>query len=122
MNEGYIKLLVKVLDIGKNKVRWKHLCYIKKDLYDRYMKDQGLTNNDLNQLLARWCKEDYCIDIPMSSSNDIMMLKQVVQDFFRRSYPDLFREGKGFDRQGWLRIWVTRKMKEDLGIYGDESF
>lgn len=117
--EKYSKILIKVLDTSTRKVRWVHFCYIERELYNRFMYEKGLRNIDMNEILCRWCKEDFNIDVAMSSTKDLYILKTVVMDFYKRAHPDLFWESRT-DRQGWLRVWVTRKIKEDLNIYGEE--
>lgn len=117
--QDYIKLNIKVLDNNVDKVRWTHFCYVNRELYNRYLYENELTSNSMNEVISRWCKEDFNVELMMSSSKDIHLLRALVKDFYKRAHPDLFIDSRT-DRQGWLRLWVTRKMKEELRIYGEE--
>ena len=110
------KVVIKVLDPILNKIIWVHLCYIEKELYLKYLKDMDITSNDLNRTICRWVKEDYSVELQITTTEDIAVLRTIVKDFYSRTYPEVFIDSLT-DKQGWLRVWITRKMKEDLGIY-----
>ena len=115
------KIVIKLLNEATDRVEWVHLCYMDRDLYNQFLKRKELSSNDLNAELSRWCKEDFGIELAMSRKQDILVLKGIVKDFYRTAHPDLFVENQSTDHQGWFRVWITRKIKEDLGIYGNES-
>lgn len=115
------KVLIKVVNEKSERVEWTHISYIDKDLYKRFFEKESIETTDLNDYLSRWVKEDFNVNISMSSKNDIRVLKELVKDFYRRAHPELFIESVT-DRQGWLRVWLTKKIKEELGVYGKECF
>lgn len=114
------KIVIKLLNEETDRIEWVHLCYFDKNLYNTYLEKKGVLSTDLNSIISRWCKEDFGIDLNMSRKEDIIILKTIVKDFYKTAYPDVYIESET-DHQGWFRVWLTRKMKEDLGIYGNES-
>ena len=115
------KILIKVVNEEHDRAEWTHISYIDKALYDKFMEREHIESIELNDYLSRWAKEDFNIDLAMSSKNDITVLKELVKDFYRRAHPELYIESNT-DRQGWLRVWLTKKIKEELKIYGEECF
>lgn len=114
-----IKVVIKVLDATSEKIKWIHLCYLEESLYRKFCEDKQIQPTDFNEVLARWCKEDFDLELSMSSSKDLYLLKGAVKDFYKRAHPDIYVDSVT-DRQGWLRVWVTRKIKEELNLYGRE--
>ena len=108
---AWTKLLLKISENDKEK--WVHLCYILTDLYQRYLKEQDYTGNDLNELLSKWCEADFGTKLSMRSSEDIQTLKDLVHKSAKDKYPEIYFEATT-DRQGWVRIWVTKHMEEVL--------
>lgn len=115
------KIVIKVVNEAHDRAEWTHISYIDKVLYDKFMKKEHIESIELNDYLSRWVKEDFNIDLAMSSKNDIRVLKELVKDFYKRAHPELYIESHT-DRQGWLRVWLTKKIKEELKIYGEECF
>lgn len=115
------KLLIKVVNESHDQAEWTHFSYVDGELFSRFLKEKGLGTGDMNDVLSRWAHEDFGVELAMSSKRDIEILKMIVKDFYKRAHPDLYIESST-DRQGWLRVWISRKMKEELGIYGKECF
>lgn len=115
------KVLIKVVNESHDRIEWTHISYIDEGLYKRFLEEKNIETSDMNDYLSRWAKEDFNIELSMSSKNDIRVLKELVKDFYHRAHPELYIESPT-DRQGWLRVWITRKMKEELKIYGEECF
>lgn len=120
MDTGRTKVLLKILDSKSDKVRWIHLCYIPTNLYNKYIYERDMRTTDMNEILSRWCKEDFLVDLHMATSKDVFLLKELVRDFYKRAHPEYVLDSRT-DHQGWTRVWITRKMMEELGIYGKES-
>lgn len=115
------KVLIKVVNEATDQIEWTHISYVDDTLYKRFMEEKGLQTTDLNQVLSRWAKEDFNIDTQMSCKRDIEILKYLVKDFYKRAHPELYIDSPT-DRQGWLRVWISKKIKEELKIYGEECF
>lgn len=119
MQNGVTKVLVKLLDENSNTTKWFHLCYVDTDLYNKYIEHFDLTSLDLNEIIARWMKENFNYSMVVSRKDDLKIVKELVQDYYKRVYPELYMPVNGIDRQGWMRVFVQKKMREDLGIYGE---
>lgn len=115
------KLLLKVVNEEKDKIDWVHLSYVNKDLLTTFMEKKDIETTDMNEIISRWAKEDFNVDLLMSSTRDIRVLKHLIKDFYKRAHPELFIDSPT-DRQGWVRVWFSRKMREELNIYGKECF
>ena len=113
MEENLIKFLVKVLNEDTDRLSWEHLCYAPRGLYLKFLKVKDLERFQMADFVARWAKEDFNIDLPMSTYKDIAILRELVLDKYSSAYPHLVRKSET-DRQGWMRVWVTNHMERDL--------
>ena len=75
------KVLIKVVNEEHDRAEWTHISYIDKALYDKFIEREHIETIDLNDYLSRWAKEDFNIDLAMSSKNDIRVLKELVKEF-----------------------------------------
>lgn len=115
------KVLIKVVNEKHDRTEWTHISYIDSSLYKNFLNSKYIATFEMNDYLSRWAKEDFNVSIPMSSKNDIQVLKELVKNFYKRAHPELYIES-ATDRQGWFRVWLTKKMKEELNIYGEQCF
>ena len=113
-----IKVLIKLHNDQDNTNKWVHLCYIPKELYDVYTTTKSQEFINLNETLSRWAKEDFEEEFSIITAEDLDKLKSLIKEFCKNTYPDVYLE-QSTDRQGWLRVWISKKMKEDLGINGE---
>ena len=111
--EGFIKFFLKVLDENRDQLVWEHLCYAPRDLYLKYIDRFGLERFEMADAVANWAKEDFNIDLSMSTTKDIVILRQLVLDKYSTVYPHLLRRSNT-DHQGWLRVWVSTHMEKEL--------
>lgn len=116
MESQDIKLLVRVYTDDSEEFHWIHFCYVDDELYKKFIAihEDGIS---LNDLLARWCKKDFNIDSKMDKLEDVSQLKNLIKDVYKERYPELFRDSRT-DRQGWTRIWVMEKMREEIELNG----
>lgn len=115
------KLLLKVVNDRTDKVEWVHFSYVSRTLLNKFMTEKGLESTDMNEVFSRWAKEDFNAELSMASTRDIEILKHLIKDFYKRAHPELFISS-ATDRQGWVRVWLSKKLKEELKIYGKECF
>lgn len=108
-----IKFLVKVLDENTDKVSWEHICYAPRELYLQFLKKKGLERSQMADYVARWAKEDFNVELAMTTSKDIQILRELVLDKYKSAYPHLMRQ-TDTDRQGWMRVWVSNHMERDM--------
>ena len=116
-NQNLSKILIKVLDDAGNS-KWVHLCYIPEVLYEQYKTLRAQDIADLNQTIVRWVKADFDQDIQLFTITDLDQVKSLVKNHYKNTYPDVYLE-QSTDRQGWLRVRITRNMRKDLGIDGE---
>lgn len=113
MREGLIKFLIKVLDEDRDKLVWEHLCYAPKGLYLKFIDTMGIERFEMADFVSKWAKEDFNIDLPMTTAKDITILRELVLDKYSSTYPHLLRKS-ATDHQGWVRVWVSTHMERDL--------
>lgn len=111
--DGLIKFLLKVLDENRDQLVWEHLCYVPKGIYLKYLDKFQLERFEMADAVANWAREDFNIDLSMSTMKDIIVLKQLVLDKYSTVYPHLMRSSKT-DHQGWMRVWATNHMEKEL--------
>ena len=109
---GDLKLLLKIKNPDEACERWVHLCYVDSDVFTEFSK-LPLHDMPLNSILSGWCKEDFDVDLPLQTTEELATFRNLIKEQYKTKYPELFRESET-DRQGWTRIWVTNKMKESI--------
>lgn len=113
MREGLIKFMLKVLDENTDKLVWEHLCYAPNELYLKYLKKFELERWEMADSVCNWAKEDFNIDLPMTTAKDIQILRALVIDKYNSVYPHITRKNRT-DHQGWMRVWVSTHMEKEL--------
>lgn len=113
------KILLKILHEDKDAALWTHLCYVDSDLYNAYIEHFNVISSDLNGILARWIQETLNVEMVITKKRDLEIARGLIKDYYSRVYPEIYIESES-DRQGWMRVFVTQKMKEDLGPYYGE--
>lgn len=113
MSEDLIKFLVKVVDENRDRLVWEHLCYAPKDLYLRFVDTMGIERFEMADYVAQWAKEDFNIELSMTTTKDVLILRELILDKYSSAYPHLFRKTPT-DHQGWIRGWVSSHMEREL--------
>lgn len=113
MREGLIKFLLKVLDENQDRMVWEHLCYAPKDLYLKFLKEKDIERYEMADFIQLWAKEDFNIDLPMTTAKDVVILRELILDKYSSVYPHLMRKSPT-DHQGWVRVWVSTHMEKEL--------
>ena len=109
-----IKLLIKV---DSSPSQWNHFCYIEESVYNAFVSIGN--KGSINSIISRWCKEDFDVDNPALSMEEIQELKDLIKSHYKEKYPEVYRDSDT-DRQGWVRVWVTEHMKKEIAN-GKES-
>ncbi len=112
------KILIKIFDKETNSNRWVHLCYVPETLYEMYKTQMSEHLLGLNDTLSRWLKEDFDVDVSVTDTLGLETMKSLVKEYYKETYPEIYLE-QSTDRQGWLRVWIVKKMREELGIDGE---
>lgn len=113
MQPDLIKFLIKVLNEDSDKVSWEHICYAPRDLYIKFLCHKDLERYQMADYISKWVKEDFNLDLPMTTRKEIKILHELVADKYQNAYPHLARKSNT-DRQGWMRVWVTTHMEREL--------
>ena len=116
--ENLSKLLIKLFTDECKGYKWIHLCYIPEELLTEYREKCPENLKDFNVTITRWCNEDFNSDVAVTTQSALDELKSLVRAKYQQEYPDIFLN-QPTDRQGWLRVWITTKMKEDLERNGE---
>ena len=111
--QGLIKFVLKVLDENRDELVWEHLCYAPDSLYLRFLQEKNIERFEMADYISQWAKEDFNIEIPMTTMKDIALLRALIQDKYATVYPHLVRKSPT-DRQGWVRVWVSTHMEKEL--------
>lgn len=115
MGEDRIKVLLKVLDENIDSLVWEHVCYCSRDVYCKFLKTFHLERFELADYCVRWIKDDFHLDVPMTTVKDVQIMKELIHDRYKVVYPHIFQETKtGLDYQGWVRVWLTEHMKKEM--------
>lgn len=117
MNDAMIKVLIKVLNEDKDELQWAHLCYVPKDLYHKYLTMRCLDRFEFADCVSEWARQDFNVELPMTTRKDIFILKELVIDKYKRVYPQIIsycNVGEKKDNMGWIRVWCSYHMEKDL--------
>lgn len=113
MTNERIKLGLKVYDGDSNKVKWVHLCYLDRGLWEGFSNKFNATKEDMAGYLADWALEDFNINLSMSTKTDLAILRELVKDRYEQLYP-LFKNEFSRDMHGWTRIWITQRIEREM--------
>ena len=107
------KVIIKIVEKETGYKKWIHLCYLPESLFEAYREHTQVGFTQLNETLARRAKEDFSVDTEVITDVELEELKTLVKEYYKKLYPEVYLE-QTTDRQGWLRIWITKKIKEEL--------
>lgn len=106
-----VKVLMKLANKRTKRPTWVHVCYVDRELYEKY---KATAHIQLNEALKSWAEFTFHKkDVPVTTVQDFANLKLLVKDHYKTAYPDVYRDSPT-DRQGWMRVWVTDMMKEGV--------
>lgn len=98
------KVLLKVQKDGID--QWVHLCYIPVEVYEQFFYSIA-THSELGAYLSKWALEDFKKRLPMTSYEDIQDLRNTINQAYQKEL---------FFVSGWVRLWITQHMKEEIAI------
>lgn len=108
------KILVKV--IRDNSIKWCHFCYISAELYEEFFRVTGCEKSEFGAFLSVWVKGDFDVRLSMSSYDDIVQLRYLVNKRYSEEYAELYAltESENPKIHGWLRMWVSQHMRVEI--------
>ena len=109
------KILLKLCNSTNiyGRCEWRHLCYVDKAIFSKFLAANKYTMADMNKVIIDWCKEDFNKTIKLNTRQNIVELKEIIKGYYKDKYPDLYRDSST-DRQGWVRVWIMDHMKEAI--------
>lgn len=111
------KLLIKVL--VDTELKWIHLCYIDHQLYRKFKSISGYESQTIGSHITRWLLQDFGVKLQMSTKMDVMMLRNILQTWYRHEYPEIYLKCPG-DKQrisNLIGIWLTQHMQYEIELY-----
>lgn len=109
-----IKVLLKLLDENRDELVWEHLCYAERGLYLKFLTKKNIERSEFAEWVSRWAKEDFNIDLPMTTCKEVTILRELVQDKYLSVYPNIALRHNKTDHQGWIRVWICSHMEKEL--------
>ena len=109
-----IKILLKVLDENRDEVVWEHLCYAPNETYLNFLTQKNIERFELADWIRVWISEDFNMDLPMTTTKDLKILRELIQDKYLSVYPHIAKRYSTIDYQGWIRVWLTTHMEKEL--------
>ena len=110
------KVVIKVLKEGQ--INWVHFSAVPEKVYKKFFKVCETEPSDLNRFLSKWCKQDFDVTLRMYKYDDIVHLKKAVVERFQSEYPELYGSREMPMVKGWVRMWLTQHMKEEIAAHG----
>ena len=107
------KLQLKVFNETTNRIEWTFLCDIGSKLYLTFLEKTGVSKEEFADYVADWFKQDFGIDLTMTTKRDTAILKAVVKEKYRVIYTYIYNN-IGADESAWLRVWLSQKIEEGL--------
>lgn len=129
-NKPLFKVKVKItvpypLNPKRGRKEWTHFAYVNTNLYIRYLSVVGDPNKseryNIQESIERWFEEDFGEILQLETYNDLIHCKKTIMESMKPEFPDIYQDDYAIDRQGWVKLWTTRHMKNDLrSVQNDE--
>lgn len=111
MDYTTMKLLIKVKSNDDDSYVWKHLCYVNRDIYLKFMSKTKMASDGLNNAIATWIENTLGKTFELETEEDLEEFKTLIKEHYKHQYPSLYQESC-IDHQGWVRVWITENMME----------
>lgn len=100
-------------------ITWVHFSAVPEKIYNKFLKVTETEPADLNTFLSKWCRQDFEVMLRMYKFDDIYHLKKAIVERFESEYPELYGAQEMPIIRGWVRMWLTQHMKEEIVIYNE---
>ena len=94
---------------------WVHFCYVDSELKGDFV---TVSDESLAPWVKRWAEEDYNLS-QVDTPEELAELKEAIRQEYQEKYPELFLPSRT-DNQGWVRVWLTQHIKEELEKDGEK--
>lgn len=105
--------MLKLLDEQTEELKWFHLCYVGSSIYNDFLQTFNTDSIGFADYIADWIKQDFNLDLTMTTKRDLNILRAVVTDKYKTLYPIIY-QNSDIDTNGWIRVWVMQKMENEL--------
>ena len=105
------KVTLKLYDDNARDAAWIHFAYVDKNVFKIFTKERVAAEKTIAWWIRKWVKDDF--DLPIMSKNELNIAKDAIRNVFKAEYPEIYTAGIT-DRQGWTRLWLTKKMEDEL--------
>jgi hypothetical protein len=115
MSSSKFQIKIKQPDKSYN---WVHFSYVPSSLklqFDKWVNGRGWLTN---QWLNRWAADEFGLG-RIDKPEDLQALRIAIKDKYKKLYPEIFI-ASDTDFQGWSRVWVADRMKQELKGVGKE--
>ncbi len=115
------KIILKVL--RGDTWEWVHFCYIQNELYEKFFEVTKCEKSAFGTFLSMWVKGDFGINLKMTTYDDIIKLRHLIQVRYTQEYPELYiLDAEENPRiQGWVRMWVSQHMRVEIAARKETS-
>ena len=106
---GLLKISLKVLLPNNKTEYWSHFCYVDVALKTKF---NAFTDTPMKDWVIRWSRKDF--NMPdLDTTKDLDKLKSKIRHTYAQLFPTIYRQMET-DRQGWVRIWLSDHIREEL--------
>ena len=102
------KVTIKLYNDLDRTQAWVHFCYVNDKVYLKF-NNMCSCRRTRTEWIRYWIKKDF--NLFLTSINELNLAKDAIRDSFKAEYPELFLSSLT-DRQGWIRVWLTKKIEE----------
>jgi len=122
-NKPLFKVKVKVTvpyphNPKKGRKEWAHFAYVSTNLYVRYMTIVAnpllSERRNVQESISRWFEEDFKRPMELETYDELINCRRTVMESMKPEFPDIYQDDYAVDRQGWVKLWLARHMREDL--------
>lgn len=109
------KLLIKVID--GDEWKWVHLCHIDSRMYQKFKAIPEYEGLSIGSHISAWLLQDFGVKMPMAYRREILQLKNLLETWYRREYPELYLKYCPGDKQrisSLVSLWLTQHMQYEL--------
>lgn len=107
------KFMLKIRKKTENE--WVHFCYVPFSTREAFYAKVSVKGWLNNEWVRHWAKNDFGLKT-IDTVNGLVELKQAIKDWASEKYPEIYEKNYdgALDKQGWIRVWVTQHMEEEI--------
>lgn len=95
---------------------WIHFCYAPTEVKEDFDRIVNIDKMISNHWIEKWMLKEFGL-VYTDDYDGFLLVKETIKDKYKILYPDFFLPSLT-DSQGWLRVWYTNNMIEELAKRG----